>query len=65
MTPKPYDDMTTTELAYHRSEVKAQIKRYLFRLLTDIEKQELRVLRAYLKRLDAKLQARQLRLPEF
>ena len=65
MTPKIYNDMTTQELAYHRSEVKAQIKPYLFRWLTDVEKQELRVLKRLLKQLDAKLQARQLRLPEF
>lgn len=65
MTAKIYNDMTTLELAYYRSEVKARMKPYLFCRLTDAEKRELRLMRHLLKEIDAKMLARQLRLPGF
>lgn len=62
---KNLDDMTTDELTFYHSEIKLQIKGYLFRRLSENEKSELRTLKRTLKRLKSKIAQRQFRLDGF
>ncbi len=62
---KNLDDMTTDELTFYHSEIKLQIKGYLFRRLSENEKSELRTLKRTLKRVQSKINHRQFRLDGF
>lgn len=59
------NEMTTDELTYYHSEIKLEIKGYLFRKLSDDEKSELRTLKRTLKRLKSKIVQRQFQLDGF
>lgn len=60
-----YQNMTTDDLAYHRSEIQAMIKPFLFVKLTDGEKCELRELKRRRRKIDTELKKRQITLPGF
>lgn len=55
-------ELSTDDLTYRRSEIVAEIKRYLFVLLNDAEKAKLTNLKKLKKQYDNEIQNRQLTL---
>lgn len=62
---KEIDGMTTDELSYYRSEIVMWLKPYYFKVFSEPQKKKFRELKRLKKRIDRKLNARQLRLTGF